>query len=107
MAPGGIAERQIAPPIQAVAKRDPALAARVVEDDDRVDELEHEVASFSVRLLALRQPMASDLRNIIAALKVSSDIERIADYAVNVAKRAIALSLSPVATPVAGIPRLG
>jgi len=104
---GGIAEQQIANAMLAVAKRDTDLAARVVEDDDRVDELEHEVASFSVRLLALRQPMASDLRNIIAALKVSSDIERIADYAVNVAKRAIALSLTPIVTPVARIPRMG
>ncbi|HLF59535.1 MAG TPA: phosphate signaling complex protein PhoU [Alphaproteobacteria bacterium] len=104
---GGIAEQQIATAMEAVAKRDTDLAARVVEDDDRVDELEHEVASFSVRLLALRQPMASDLRNIIAALKVSSDIERIADYAVNVAKRAIALSLTPIVTPVARIPRMG
>ena len=104
---GGIAEQQIATAMQAVAKRDSELAARVVEDDDHVDELEHEVASFSVRLLALRQPMASDLRNIIAALKVSSDIERIADYAVNVAKRAIALSLTPIVTPVARIPRMG
>jgi phosphate transport system protein len=104
---GGIAEQQIANAMQAVAKRDTNLAARVVEDDDRVDELEHEVASFSVRLLALRQPMASDLRNIIAALKVSSDIERIADYAVNVAKRAIALSLTPIVNPVARIPRMG
>jgi len=104
---GGIAEHQIATAMQAVAKRDTDLAARVVEEDDRVDELEHEIASFSVRLLALRQPMASDLRNIVAALKVSSDIERIADYAVNVAKRAIALSLTPTVTPVARIPRMG
>ncbi|MFZ0695053.1 MAG: phosphate signaling complex protein PhoU [Alphaproteobacteria bacterium] len=104
---GGIAEQQIASAIQAVVKRDSDLAAGVVEEDDRVDQLEHEVASFSVRLLALRQPMASDLRNIIAALKVSSDIERIADYAVNVAKRAIAINMIQTVAPVARIPRMG
>ena len=104
---GGIAEHQIAAAIQSVIKRDSELAAGVVEEDDRVDELEHEVASFSVRLLALRQPMASDLRNIVAALKVSSDIERIADYAVNVAKRAIAINVTSTVTPVKRIPRMG
>src|SRR5690606_14159552 len=58
------------------------------------------------RILALRQPMARDLREIVAALRISSDIERIADYATNVAKRAIALSQSPVVRPVNAIPRM-
>ncbi|MGB8273981.1 MAG: phosphate signaling complex protein PhoU [Alphaproteobacteria bacterium] len=104
---GGLAETQIASAIQAIVKRDSDLAAQVVEGDEQVDEMEHEVASFSVRLLALRQPMASDLRNIVVALKVSSDIERIADYAVNVAKRAFALNVAPSVTPVIRIPRMG
>jgi phosphate transport system protein len=104
---GGLAESLLASAIQAVATRDSDLAAQVVESDDQVDELEHEVASFTVRLLALRQPMASDLRNIIAALKISSDLERIADYAANVAKRVIALSETPTVKPVSRIPRLG
>ncbi|MDP7311714.1 MAG: PhoU domain-containing protein, partial [Alphaproteobacteria bacterium] len=78
---GGIAESQLDRAIQSILKRDSAMAQKVVEGDHKVDELEHEVANFTVRLLALRQPMAVDLRNIIAALKISSDIERIADYA--------------------------
>lgn len=104
---GGLAESLLASAIQAVATRDIDLAAQVVESDDQVDGLEHEVATFTVRLLALRQPMASDLRNIIAALKISSDLERIADYAANVAKRVIALSEKPTVKPVSRIPRLG
>jgi phosphate transport system protein len=58
-------------------------------------------------MLALRQPMAQDLREIVAALKISSDIERIGDYAANVAKRAIALTQSPPMRPVGGIARMG
>lgn len=103
---GGLAESQLAEAIQAVTKRDSELAGEVIEKDDIVDNLEHEVARFAVRLLALRQPMASDLRNIIVALKVASDIERIADYAVNVAKRALALNVAPTVTSVTRIPRM-
>ncbi|HEY6335292.1 MAG TPA: phosphate signaling complex protein PhoU [Alphaproteobacteria bacterium] len=104
---GGLAEIQIANAIEAVIKRDPALGARTVDADARVDELEHEVQNQVVRLLALRQPMARDLRNIVAALKISSDLERIADYAANVAKRTQALVQSPVVNPIFAIPRMG
>jgi phosphate transport system protein len=104
---GGLAESQLAAAIQAVMKRDTDLAAEVVEQDARVDQLERDVDAFSVRLLALRQPMARDLREILAALKIASDIERICDYSANVAKRSIALSQSPVVRPVNGIPRMG
>jgi phosphate transport system protein len=104
---GGLAESQLAAAIEAVAKRDSELAARVVKGDSHVDELEREVESLVVRLLALRQPMARDLRQIIAGLKISSDLERIADYASNVAKRSIALNQTPPVKPVSGIPRMG
>jgi len=104
---GGLSESQLAAAIEAVAKRDSELAARVVKSDAQVDELEREVESLVVRLLALRQPMARDLRQIIAGLKIASDLERIADYAANVAKRAIALNQAPPVKPVSGIPRMG
>lgn len=104
---GGIAESQLDRAIQAILKRDSAMAQEVVEGDHKVDELEHEVATFAVRLLALRQPMAVDLRNIVAALKISSDIERIADYASNVAKRSIVLSQFPEVKLVRTVPRMG
>lgn len=103
---GGLAESQLADAIHSVIKRDSELAARTVEADARVDELEHEVDSFVVQLLARRQPMASDLRTILAALKISSDLERIADYATNVAKRAIALAQIPAVRPVHVLPRM-
>lgn len=100
---GGMAEAQFAAALQALGKRDSDLAARVVAGDARVDELEHEVQGFTVRLLALRQPVASDLRHIVAALKISSELERIADYAANVAKRTLVLNQLPVVKPVSAV----
>ena len=104
---GGLAEIQLANAIQAAVKRDAEFGAEIVAADAKIDELEHQVQEQVVRLLALRQPMARDLRNIVAALKISSDIERIADYATNVAKRVIALTQSPAVQPLLSVPRMG
>lgn len=104
---GGMAESQLSAAIEAVAKRDSDLASEVIEGDVKVDELEHEVESLVVRLLALRQPMARDLRQIVAALKTATDLERICDYAANVAKRAIVLNQSAPVKPVYALPRMG
>lgn len=104
---GGLAESQIAQAIEALVKRDSDLAKQVIAGDNRVDNLEREVDELTVRLFALRQPMAGDLRNIVAALKISSDLERIADYATNMAKRSIALNQNPPVKPLHTIPRMG
>ena len=104
---GGLAETQLATAIEAVIKRDSRLAADVVEADGRVDQLEQDIEGLAVRLLALRQPMAVDLRQIVAALKTASDLERIADYAANVAKRSIVLNQAPLVKPAFSIPRMG
>ncbi len=89
---GGLVEAQLATATLAVVEQDVEAAARTVEQDPAVDALEREVESFVIRLLALRQPVAQDLRQIVAALKMTSDFERIGDYAANVAKRSIVLS---------------
>ncbi len=104
---GGLAEIQLANAIEAVVERDTELASATVEADARIDALEHQVQDQVVRLLALRQPMARDLRNIVAALKISSDLERIGDYATNVAKRSIVLSQTQAVKPAYAIPRMG
>ncbi len=104
---GGMAESQLTAAIDAVIKRDSDLAASVIEADTRVDELEQEVEALVVRLLALRQPMARDLRQIVAALKTSTDLERMCDYAANVAKRSIILNQSAPVKPVYALPRMG
>ena len=103
---GGLAETQLAAAIEAVSRRDSDLAARVIQDDDKVDQLERDLDNLAIRLLALRQPMARDLREIVAALKIAADIERICDYAANVAKRSIALAQSPPVQLVHALPRM-
>ncbi len=104
---GGLAETQLADAIRAVTDRDTELAAEVVEGDPKVDDLEREIDDLALKVLALRQPMASDLRSILSALKISAELERIADYAANVAKRSIALNQVAPIRPVHGIPRMG
>ena len=103
---GSLAEAELEGAITALNRRDTALAQSIVGSDSRLDELEHEVANLAVRVLALRQPMASDLREIVSALKISSDLERMGDYAANVAKRAIALNQLPAVKPAGSIPRM-
>src|SRR5262249_53263039 len=78
-----------------------------IEADTKVDDLEHEVEAQVVRLLALRQPLARDLRQIVAALKTSTDLERICDYAANVAKRSLVLNQTAPVKPVYALPRMG
>ena len=89
---GGVVENQLALATAAVLGRDNEAAGRAVEEDPRVDAMEREVEQFVIRLLALRQPVASDLRQIVSSLKIIGDLERIGDYAANVAKRSIVLN---------------
>ncbi len=84
---GGLAEVAIAQSLDAIVNGDEALARDVVERDRKLDALEAEVDAMAVRLLALRAPLAEDLREIIAALKIGGVVERIGDYAKNIAKR--------------------
>jgi phosphate transport system protein len=104
---GGVAEAQVEAAVRAVGRRDADIAADVVRADQRIDAYEKEVDAETVRLLALRQPMGPDLREILSALKIAADLERIGDYAANIAKRAIALSQVPPTQPAAAIPRMG
>jgi len=89
---GGLCETQLANSIDAIVRRDMALAEQTVLLDSRVDQLEQQIEQQAMRLLALRQPLAVDLRETLAALKISSDLERIGDLAKNVAKRVLAVS---------------
>src|SRR5690606_12804901 len=84
---GGRAEQALIQAMSALANGDRALAAEVVEGDKTIDALESEVEQLAVQTLALRAPMADDLREMIAALKIVSVVERIGDYAKNIAKR--------------------
>jgi phosphate transport system protein len=103
---GGLVEAQLQKAVDALVRRDSAAAMQVIADDKKIDELEEQVSNLVIRLLALRQPMANDLRHIVSALKISSDLERIGDYAKNVSKRAVALAQFPPVKPVYAIPRM-
>lgn len=104
---GGLAEAQLGDAIAAITLRDAELAARTRAADAAIDAREQEIGARVVQLLAMRQPMAVDLREIVAALKIASDIERIGDYAANAAKRAIVLCESPPVQPARSIPHVG
>ncbi|MFN3459402.1 MAG: phosphate signaling complex protein PhoU [Oceanibaculum sp.] len=104
---GGLVETQVQDCIHSLAKRDSTIAERVIQGDLKIDGLEHDVNDLTVRMLALRQPLAEDLRRVVGALKISADLERIGDYAANISKRAVALNQLPPARPAAGIPRMG
>ncbi len=94
---GGFAERQLAESFDALERRDPQLAARVIKSDARIDALEREIQEQVITIIARRQPIAVDLRQIMAVLNISGDLERIGDLAKNVAKRA--LVIAPEAHP--------
>ena len=91
-----LSQTQLAGAMDALLLRDTAVAARVVREDFEVDELERELDARAIRVLALRQPIARDLREVLSALRIGIEFERICDFAANIAKRAIALNaLSP------------
>ena len=100
---GELSVSQLEAAIDVVERRDERAAQRVVGNDDAIDLLEQEISHDVVRLLALRAPMAGDLRNVFAALRIAADIERIGDYAANVAKRSIPLSMVAPVGPVGGL----
>lgn len=88
---GGLVENQVALATQAMVSNDAVVATRAVELDPAVDALERQVEQLVIQMLALRQPMAGDLREIVSALKITAALERIGDYAKNAARRSIVL----------------
>ena len=103
---GSMAAAQLEAALDVVERRDDRAAERIVANDDAIDALEQSI-DHDVMRLALRGPMARDLRIIFAALKVSADLERIGDYAANVAKRSTALNLAPPLPHTRGLDALG
>lgn len=103
---GGIVEEQIARSIKALLSRDSSLARTAIEEDHAVNGLEVEIDELCLKILALRQPAASDLRLITTAIKIITDLERIGDMAVNVCERVIELNEEPPLKPYIDIPRM-
>ncbi len=102
----GLAEQGVAQALKALIQRDDALARQVTADDAVLDKLEMDVDDRVIKLLALRQPTAKDLRFITMAMKISGELERIGDQAVSIAKRALALSQEPSLKPLVDIPQM-
>src|ERR1700712_2556848 len=104
---GGLVESQTANAMAAVLNRDGEAAQYAMEQDPEVDALEREIEGRAIRMLALRAPMAQDLREIVSALKVTSDLERIGDYAANVAKRSLRLGRIGSEVSLGGLRNMG
>jgi phosphate transport system protein len=104
---GGLAEAQLADAVDAIARRDTSLAERVIAGDPRIDQLQQTVEDQGLKLLALRQPMAVDLRNTLAAIKIANELERIGDLAKNIGKRALVLNREPPIRLTQSLGRMG
>jgi phosphate transport system protein len=104
---GAIVEDQIKTALRALVERDTELAQRVIENDLRVNVLDVQIDEESLRLLALHQPTAKDLRFITTAMKISTELERMSDLAENIAERALELNEEAQLKPYIDIPRMG
>src|SRR6185503_6459268 len=104
---GGLAEAQFANAIEAIAKRDGKLAETAIGTDDRVDRIQQTIEELALKLLALRQPMAVDLRTTLAAIKIAYELERIGDLAKNIGKRALVLNREPPIRLTQSLARMG
>jgi phosphate transport system protein len=105
---GGLAEEMVAQSLDALEKRNRRLAQSIIEQDDAIDALEHEIEQLVTRMIVKRQPVAYDLRQVLAPLRISTDLERIGDLAKNIAKRTIAVgSESAPKQPMRGLRHMG
>jgi len=103
---GSLVEKAVRNAIKALLSRDSELARRVIEDDDLINTKEVEIEEFCIKLLALRQPAAKDLRFITTAVKINYDLERMGDMAVNVCERVLDLNLEPQLKPYIDLPEM-
>ena len=103
---GSMVEDAIKNSVNALVDRDNTMAIKVIDNDRLVNTLDVEIDEESIRLIALRQPMASDLRFITTAMKITTDLERMGDLAVNIAERALELNDEPILKPYIDIPKM-
>lgn len=102
-----LVEEAIYKSIESIKQRDKSLTEAVIASDKRIDDLENNIDEFCLDLIALRQPVAQDLRFITMAMQINSDLERMADLAVDIAQRAQEIISQPVLKPLIDIPKLG
>ena len=103
---GALTEKAIQTAMQSLTERNSDLAHRIIKDDDEIDKLDSELEERCIRILALRQPTAIDLRFITTAIKITGHLERIGDMAVNIAEKAIQMNEEPQLKPYIDLPRM-
>jgi phosphate transport system protein len=103
---GGLVESAVYRSILAVVEKDTDQAQQVLKNEVRINRMEIEIDELATRLLALQQPMATDLRFLTAVIKINNDLERMGDLAVNIVERALALMHEPVIMPLIDIPQM-
>jgi phosphate transport system protein len=104
---GGLAEERMRDSVRAVSQRDPQVVERILTGDEPINNLHIEIDDRCFKLLALHQPMAADLRAIVAAVKINTDLERVGDLAVNIAEAGKRYLQHPPVKPLIDIPRMG
>lgn len=102
----GLVERAISNAVNALVKRDTGLAEKTIAEDDKINQMELVIDDWCLKLLALHQPMAQDLRFITSAMRINTELERIGDLSVNIAERVISLNQEPQLKPYIDIPRM-
>jgi phosphate transport system protein len=107
LAMGGLAEERVREAVQILSTRDPGMVDRVIVGDEPINDLHIEIDARCFKLLALHQPMAADLRAIVAAVKINTDLERVGDLAVNIAEAAKRYLQHAPVKPLIDIPRMG
>jgi len=102
----GLAEKAITNAVEALVARDTPLAEKTIAEDDAINQMELVIDEWCLKLLALHQPLAADLRFITAAMRINVELERIGDHAVNIAERVVLLNQEPQLKPYIDIPRM-
>jgi phosphate transport system protein len=103
---GAVTEKAIQNAMKSLSERNSSMARKVIKDDDEIDKMDSDIEERCIRILALRQPTAIDLRFITTAIKITGHLERIGDMAVNIAEKAIQLNEEPILKPYIDLPRM-
>jgi phosphate transport system protein len=103
---GGLVESQLKNAIKSLSDKDTSLADQVINDDNKIDDLEKEIHELIYKVIAMRQPIAIDLRTVLSAVTIAKDLERMGDHATNVAKRAADLKIYMPDSPIAEISKM-
>ncbi|MEN6433833.1 MAG: phosphate signaling complex protein PhoU [Smithella sp.] len=103
---GAVTEKAIQNAMKSLSERNSSMARKVIKDDEEIDKMDSDIEERCIRILALRQPTAIDLRFITTAIKITGHLERIGDMAVNIAEKAIQLNEEPILKPYIDLPRM-